>query len=67
MVFISVFFRWAVASQWMQNLHPNHVPCLANGAFGNINTGDLQQMLLPGQQRIFVFCFDLAATEKFTA
>jgi hypothetical protein len=51
----------------MQNLYPNHVSFFANGAFGNINTGDLQQMLLPGQRHVFVFCFSLAAAEKFTA
>jgi hypothetical protein len=48
MAFISVFLRRAVASQWMQNLYPDHVAFFANRAFGDINTGDLQQMLLPG-------------------
>jgi hypothetical protein len=66
MAFISVFLRRAVASQWMQNLYPNHVAFFTNGAFGNIDTGDLQQMLLLGQRQVFVFCFSLADAEKFT-
>jgi len=51
----------------MQALYPNHGAFFADGAFGNINTGDLQQVLLPGQRQVFIFCLDLAAAEKFTA
>jgi len=63
---ISAFPRRAIASQWMQNLYHDHVTFFANRAFGNINTRDLQQMLLPGQKQVFVFCFSFATAEIFT-
>lgn len=50
----------------MQNLNSDHPTFLTNRAFGNIDTGEHQQALLPGYRHLFVFHINAAAAKDLT-